>query len=110
MNEVVSLYQATTMSSIQRSEWILTGATVAGVAALYLPCVQRAVPGGDSGELITAACELGVAHPPGYPLFTLLSRLALALLPSLSPAHAANLLSALMGAGASGALCYTVCR
>ncbi|KAK6304447.1 hypothetical protein J4Q44_G00250330 [Coregonus suidteri] len=51
------------------------------------------------------------------PVFTLLARLALALLPclslSLSPAHSVNLLSSLLGAGASGdsgALCFTVCR
>ncbi|XP_038865447.1 transmembrane protein 260-like [Salvelinus namaycush] len=99
---------------VEQRSWVLTGATVAFVAALYLPCTQKAVPGGDSGELITAACELGVAHPPGYPVFTLLAWLALSLLPylslSVSPAHIVNLLSSLLGAGASGALCFTVCR
>ncbi|KAM4625171.1 protein O-mannosyl-transferase TMEM260 [Polymixia lowei] len=98
------------MSTEQRRAWILTGATVACVTALYVPCVQKAVPGGDSGELITTACELGVAHPPGYPVFTLLARLAISLLPSLSPAHCVNLMSSMLGAAASGALCFTVCR
>ncbi|KAM7403002.1 hypothetical protein PAMA_003772 [Pampus argenteus] len=98
------------MSAEQRRSWMLTCATVACVAALYVPCVQRTVPGGDSGELITTACELGVAHPPGYPLFTLLSRLAMSLLPSLSSAHSVNLMSSLLGAAACGALCFTVCR
>lgn len=37
------------MPADQRASWMLTGATVAGVAALYVPCVQRTVPGGDSG-------------------------------------------------------------
>ncbi|XP_023684242.2 protein O-mannosyl-transferase TMEM260 [Paramormyrops kingsleyae] len=96
--------------SLERNSWALTGATIACVAALYLPCAQKAVPGGDSGELITAACELGVAHPPGYPLFTLLSRLAIALLSPLPPAHSVNLLCSLLGAMTSGALCFTVCR
>ncbi|KAF7704376.1 hypothetical protein HF521_021448 [Silurus meridionalis] len=90
--------------------WTLTGATAACVLALYLPRVPRAVSGGDSGELITAACELGVAHPPGYPLFTILASLALLLLPAATPAHAVNVLCAVLGALASGALCYTVCR
>ncbi|KAM3870777.1 protein O-mannosyl-transferase TMEM260 [Diretmus argenteus] len=98
------------MSTERRRSWMLSGATVACVAALYVPCVQRTVPGGDSGELITTACELGVAHPPGYPLFTLLARLAMSLLPSLSPAHSVSLMSSLLGAVASGALCFTVCR
>lgn len=51
-----------------------------------------------------------VAHPPGYPLFTMLASLALCLLPATSPAHAVNVLCAVLGAIASGALCYTVCR
>uniref|UniRef100_A0A3Q3IUL5 Transmembrane protein 260 n=1 Tax=Monopterus albus TaxID=43700 RepID=A0A3Q3IUL5_MONAL len=67
-------------------------------------------PSVSTGELITTACELGVAHPPGYPLFTLLARLAMCLLPWLSPAHSVNLMSSLLGAAACGALCMTVCR
>ncbi|XP_069571025.1 protein O-mannosyl-transferase TMEM260 [Brachyistius frenatus] len=98
------------MSAEHKTSWMLTGATVACVVALYVPCVQRTVPGGDSGELITTACELGVAHPPGYPLFTLLARLAMCLLPSVSPAHSVNLMSSLLGAAACGGLCITVCR
>ncbi|XP_076833837.1 transmembrane protein 260 isoform X4 [Brachyhypopomus gauderio] len=90
--------------------WTLTGATTACVTALYVPRVQRTVPGGDSGELITTACELGVAHPPGYPLFTMLASLAIRLLPTASPAHSVAVLCALFGGVASGALCYTVCR
>lgn len=37
------------MSADQRNSWMLTGATVVCVTALYVPCVQRTVPGGDSG-------------------------------------------------------------
>lgn len=96
--------------SSDRLTWTLTGATVAGVLALYVPCAPRTVPGGDSGELMTAACELGVAHPPGYPLFTVISSLMLSLLPFSSPAHTINVLCAVFGAVASGALCFTVCR
>ncbi|XP_072222087.1 protein O-mannosyl-transferase TMEM260 isoform X1 [Leuresthes tenuis] len=98
------------MFAAQRTSWIMTGTTIAFVVALYVPCVQRTVPGGDSGELITTACELGVAHPPGYPIFTLLARLAVCLLPSFSPAYSVNLMSSLLGAAACGFLCITVCR
>ncbi|KFP06435.1 Transmembrane protein 260, partial [Calypte anna] len=62
------------------------------------------------GELITAAYELGVAHPPGYPLFTLLARLAMGLLPVGSPASRVNLLCGLVGAAAASLLFYTVFR
>ncbi|CAG5866391.1 unnamed protein product [Menidia menidia] len=98
------------MFAEHRTSWILTGTVVASVVGLYVPCVQRTVPGGDSGELITTACELGVAHPPGYPIFTLLSRLAVCLVPSSSPAYSVNLMSSLLGAAACGCLCLTVCR
>ncbi|XP_057714876.1 transmembrane protein 260 isoform X2 [Corythoichthys intestinalis] len=98
------------MAREEKTSWMLTGATVVCVLALYVPRVQKTVPGGDSGELITTACELGVAHPPGYPLFTLLSRLAMCLLPTLSPAHSINLMTSLLGAVACGILCMTVCR
>ena len=47
-------------------------AYAAGCAALsfavYFKTLYPHVPGGDSGELIAAAYQLGVAHPPGYPL------------------------------------------
>ncbi|KFW76725.1 Transmembrane protein 260, partial [Manacus vitellinus] len=52
------------------------------------------------GELITAAYELGVAHPPGYPLFTLLAKVAMGLLPGGSPASRVNLLCGFLGAAA----------
>ncbi|XP_009994773.1 PREDICTED: transmembrane protein 260 [Chaetura pelagica] len=63
-----------------------------------------------AGELITAAYELGVAHPPGYPLFTLLAKLATGLLPFGSPACRVNLLCSLVGAAAASLLFYTVFR
>jgi tetratricopeptide (TPR) repeat protein len=51
----------------------------------------------DSPEIITAAASLGVAHPPGYPLYTLAGRL-LSLLPLGPPCLRVNLLAALGGA------------
>ncbi|NXC01210.1 TM260 protein, partial [Orthonyx spaldingii] len=81
----------------------------AAVAALYTATLPPALPGGDAGELITAAYELGVAHPPGYPLFTLLAKAATGL-PGGSPAFRVNLLCGLVGAAAASLLFYTVCR
>ena len=52
------------------------GATVAGLAfLLYLLTAARDIVVGDTPELITAAVTLGVPHPPGYPLFTMLGHL-----------------------------------
>ncbi|XP_074852349.1 protein O-mannosyl-transferase TMEM260 isoform X5 [Carettochelys insculpta] len=86
------------------------GALGAAVAAAYAATLPPSVPGGDSGELITAAYELGVAHPPGYPLFTLLARLVIGLLPFGSIAYRVNLLCSLLGAAAASLLYYTVFR
>jgi len=60
---------------------------------LYLATACPTVYFGDSGELIAAADSLGVAHPPGYPLYTLLGRIAL-LVPVGEPAWRMNVMSA----------------
>ncbi|KAM9147855.1 protein O-mannosyl-transferase TMEM260 isoform 2-T2 [Pangshura tecta] len=86
------------------------GALGAAVAAAYAATLPPSVPGGDSGELITAAYELGVAHPPGYPLFTLLAKLVIGLFPFGSIAYRVNLLCGLLGATAASLLYYTVFR
>jgi hypothetical protein len=41
--------------------------------AVFVMTLQRTLPAGDSGELIAVAWNGGVAHPPGYPLYTLLA-------------------------------------
>ncbi|XP_043404323.1 transmembrane protein 260 isoform X7 [Chelonia mydas] len=86
------------------------GALGAVVAAAYAATLPPSVPGGDSGELITAAYELGVAHPPGYPLFTLLAKLVIGLFPFGSVAYRVNLFCGLLGAAAASLLYYTVFR
>ena len=76
-------------------------ATALGALALYLPTLQTSLPSGDSGELITAAAVFGVAHPPGYPLFSMLGH-AFTWLPFGNPAMRVNLMSALCQAAAAG--------
>ncbi|CAI5764789.1 Hypothetical predicted protein, partial [Podarcis lilfordi] len=49
-----------------------------------------------------------VAHPPGYPLFTLLAKLAIELLHFGSVAFRVNLLCAVLGAAAAPFFFYTV--
>jgi len=41
---------------------------------VYLTTMCRSVGFTDSGELATVICTLGIAHPTGYPLFTLLGK------------------------------------
>ncbi|MBI5597849.1 MAG: DUF2723 domain-containing protein, partial [Elusimicrobia bacterium] len=56
----------------------------------------------DAGDMAASAWTLGVAHPPGYPLYVLLGRLWCSLLPLGSAAYRLNVLSALAGAAACG--------
>src|SRR5262245_55456742 len=46
-------------------EWGLPAITALGVFLIYLRTLAPSIVGGDSGELITVAYKLGVAHPPG---------------------------------------------
>lgn len=66
-------------------------------AILYALTAPQGLPFGDSGELITAACTLGIPHPPGFPVYCLLGKL-FCTLPLESPAYRLNLLSGLLGA------------
>ncbi len=72
------------------------------VLAIYVTTTCRTVPAGDSGELITVCHVQGVAHPPGYPLFTLLGWMADVLLPFGETGFRVNLVSAFFGAVSSG--------
>ena len=71
-----------------------------GPLALYLLTLSPTVNGGDSGEFITVAWVLGVAHPSGYPLHTLLAK-PMTWLPLGGVAWRVGLLSALCDAGAA---------
>ena len=78
--------------------------------ALYLRTLHPGLPAGDSGELITVAATGGVAHPPGYPLYTMLAGAFLRLLPAGSLAWRANLFSAVCMAAAAGVLAAAAAR
>jgi dolichyl-phosphate-mannose-protein mannosyltransferase len=79
------------------------------VLAVYLRTLAPTVVGGDSGELVTVAATLGVAHPPGYPLYTLLAH-AFTWLPFGGVPARVNLLSAVCGALAAALACRAVRR
>jgi hypothetical protein len=72
------------------------GATLL-VGLLYIATMSRGIGFYDSGELAVASVQLGLAHPPGQPVYTLVGWL-FAHLPWLTPILGLNLLSALCGA------------
>lgn len=61
----------------------------------------------DSGELIVAARSLGVAHPPGFPLYLILAHVA-SVVPIGSVAQRVNFASALFAALACGMITLVV--
>ena len=75
---------------------------------LFVWTCCRTIYWGDSTELALVAHGAGVAHPTGYPLWSMLA-VVLARLPGLDAALAANLLSALCAAGACLTL-FLLCR
>lgn len=81
----IGLYEPNSMAytdkpsaEARRSKGYVLSMAVVFVVCLcvYVSTMSRSISGGDAGELAVSACQLGVAHPPGYPLFTLLYHLA----------------------------------
>ncbi|MBI4603885.1 MAG: DUF2723 domain-containing protein [Planctomycetes bacterium] len=77
---------------------------------VYVLTLAPTVSGEDSGELITAAATLGIAHPPGYPLWCLLGKAFTVLVPFGNVAYRVNLCSATLGACAAGVIALLVRR
>ncbi len=63
---------------------------------LYALTLSRDVLPADSGEFQLVAALLGVAHPPGYPLYTMAGHLFIRLVPIGTPALRLNLMSAVL--------------
>ena len=78
-------------------------AAIAGPLALYVATMPHTVALEDDGWFLIVGWFLGIGHPPGYPLHTLISSLFLKL-PWGSPALLGHLLSAVLGALACGAV------
>ena len=64
---------------------------------VYLLTMGNTVSFFDSGELIAASATLGLAHPPGYPLYALVGHI-FSYIPISNIAFRTNLASAVFGA------------
>lgn len=78
--------------------------------ALYFLTLAPDILPADSGEFQYTGTLLGVAHPPGFPLYTLLSWLATKLPFAAAPAYKINLLSAFTSAATLMLVYLTVSR
>ncbi len=61
---------------------------------LYITTLSPDILPADNGEFQLIAANLGVAHPPGFPLYTLIAHLMTRLPLGTNPAYQVNLLSA----------------
>ncbi|MDF7798956.1 DUF2723 domain-containing protein [Pontiellaceae bacterium B1224] len=100
----------------RKSEWFACWATFIISLIVYTITLQPTLGLEDSGELIVASDFLGVPHPPGYPIWSLLTWFFQWIFHSVTfhgqpnPAWAVNWFSAVSGAAACGALALLISR
>jgi hypothetical protein len=97
------------LSHRERLLWLTGAALTLLWLLIYLTTVSPTVNFIDSGELITAVREPGIAHPPGYPLYVLLGFVASQVLWG-DEAWRVNVFSAFWGAMAVGAFFILIYR
>ncbi len=88
---------------VSRSDAATLAAAVLGPLALYVSTLPPTVVGEDDGLFLMAGANLGIGHPPGYPLYTLIVHL-FTRLPFGDAAFLGHLSSAVLGALACGAV------
>src|SRR5438067_11583897 len=86
----------------KRADWLQAGIVAAALFVLYAASAPRTVALEDDGLFILSSYFLGIEHPPGYPLFTLIGHL-FTYLPVGSVACRVHLASAMFGALTGGA-------
>lgn len=90
--------------------WIAAGVAFGVALSVYVCTLAPTVTLEASGQLVVAADHLGVARPPGYPVWTLLAKGFIELFPFVTyqghpnPAWAVNFMSAVFGALTCGLL------
>ncbi len=100
----------------RRADWIAFGLTFLIALIVYTLTLAPTVTLEDSGELITASDYLGVPHPPGYPIWSLLTWFFQWIFNAVTyhgypnPAWGVNFCSAFAGALACGILALLVSR
>jgi len=82
---------------------LLVWLVVPAVFVVYLVTLSPTVGLIDSGELAAGCCLLNILHPTGYPLYTMLGRLA-SLVPAAMVVNRVAALSAVLAAGGVGLL------
>jgi len=82
---------------------------IAAAMVVYPVTAARHVLGGDNGEFALIFAGGGLAHPSGYPLYTLILR-CFSWFPGATPAHAAALVTAAIGIATVAVMVVTARR
>jgi hypothetical protein len=90
----------------ERADWLQAALVGVVLLVVFASSAIRTVGSEDDGLFILSSYFLGIEHPPGYPLFTLIGHL-FSFLPFGSVAYRVHLASAMFGAltGAAAWLC-----
>src|SRR5579859_4406369 len=91
-------------------DWVTFGVTAVLVFIGYFLTLSPDLTLEDSGELATGSFYAGVPHPPGYPLWSIVTWLFTKLVPFGPVAYRVAIASAVAGALASGLLGLMVSR
>lgn len=89
---------------------LIAGLLTLACLGLYTLTLAPDVLPADNGELQRIAAQLGVAHPPGFPLYTLLAHAITRLPLGRTPAYAANFFAALSSATVVGLVYASIHR
>jgi hypothetical protein len=93
---------------LARADWLQAGLVAVVLFALYAATAPHTVLLEDDGMFILSSYFLGVEHPPGFPLYTLIGHL-FSKLPFGSVAYRVHLASAFFGA-LTGSAVWLVAR
>jgi hypothetical protein len=80
-----------------RADWAHAGIVTLVILALYAATAPRTVALEDDSLFVLSSYYLGIEHPPGYPIFTMIGHL-FSTLPLGTVAYRVHLVSALFGA------------
>ena len=86
--------------AVTAATWAAPALVAVAAGALYVHSASPAVGGGNTGEFQVMAPLLGIAHPPSYPLYLLLAKLASLVPAGGGDAWRINVLTALFAAAA----------
>lgn len=103
---LAGLFWAALRLGDRRWRWLSLAVALAGLILYVTTLVWGPLPA-DSGEFQLVAATLGIAHPPGYPLYTLLAH-SFTYLPLADTATRVSLFSALLAGGTLGLVAAAV--